>query len=242
MTGLDYDDPLWEKLLDQLTLDEMTNLFGKCGWHNPAVVSIEKAMAVDMDGAEGLHDLTTDKTSNQYATTCVLAASFNAELAKEFGEVYGNECLANGVSALYAPSMNIHRSPFGGRNFEYYSEDGVLSGKMAAAQIDALWEKGISVYIKHYMLNDQETNRQKTVKTWASEQAMREIYGRPFEISVKEGHATGFMAGYNAVGVCWTGASKALMTDLLVVNGDSMAESSPMLAMIMLHTTPMLQL
>ncbi len=214
MTGLDYDDPLWEKLLDQLTLDEMTNLFGKCGWHNPAVVSIEKAMAVDMDGAEGLHDLTTDKTSNQYATTCVLAASFNAELAKEFGEVYGNECLANGVSALYAPSMNIHRSPFGGRNFEYYSEDGVLSGKMAAAQIDALWGKGISVYIKHYMLNDQETNRQKTVKTWASEQAIREIYGRPFEISVKEGHATGFMAGYNAVGVCWTGASKALMTDL----------------------------
>lgn len=214
MTGLDYDDPRWEELLNQLTQKDMENLFGKCGWHNPAVVSIEKAMAVDMDGAEGLHDLTTDKTSNQYTTTVVLAASFNTELAKEFGSVFADECLTNGVSALYAPSMNTHRSPFGGRAFEYYSEDGVLAGKMAAAQINALWDKGIGVYIKHYMLNDQETNRQMIVHTWASEQAIREIYGRPFEISVKEGNATGFMAGYNAVGTCWTGASRSLMTSL----------------------------
>lgn len=214
MTGLDYDDPLWDKLLDQLTLKELRTLFGKCGWHNPAVVSIEKAMAVDMDGAEGLHDLTTDKTSNQYTTTVVLAASWSVELAEEFGEIFANECLANGVSALYAPSMNTHRSPFGGRAFEYYSEDGLLGGKLAASQISAMWNKGIGVYIKHYMLNDQETNRQSTVHTWANEQAIREIYARPFEISVKEGNATGFMAGYNAVGTTWTGANYNLMTAL----------------------------
>ena len=215
MIGLDYDDPQWEKLLDELSLDDMMELFGNCGWHNPAIVSIQKAAGIDMDGAEGLHDLTKDKTGNQYAITVILASSFNVELAKEFGDVYGDECLVSGISALYAPSMNIHRSPFGGRAFEYYSEDPLLSGKMAASQIKELWEeKGVSVYIKHYMLNDQETNRQNTVHTWATEQAIREIYARPFEISVKEGKATGFMAGYNAIGTTWTGASKATMTTL----------------------------
>lgn len=215
MIGLDYDDPQWDKLLDELSLDDMTELFGNCGWHNPAIVSIQKAAGIDMDGAEGLHDLTKDKTGNQYAITVILASSFNVDLAKEFGDVYGDECLVSGISALYAPSMNIHRSPFGGRAFEYYSEDPLLSGKMAASQIKELWEeKGVSVYIKHYMLNDQETNRQKTVHTWATEQAIREIYARPFEISVKEGHATGFMAGYNAIGTTWTGASRATMTTL----------------------------
>ncbi len=214
MIGLDYDDPLWDKLLDQLTVPELRTLFGKCGWHNPAVVSIEKAMAVDMDGAEGLHDLTNDKTSNQYTTTVVLACSWNVDLAEKFGDIYSDECLANGVSALYAPSMNTHRSPFGGRAFEYYSEDGLLAGKLAAAQIAKMWDKGIGVYIKHYMLNDQETNRSNTVHTWATEQTIREIYARPFEISVKEGNATGFMAGYNAIGTTWTGASYATMTAL----------------------------
>lgn len=212
MIGLDYDDPMWDKLLDQLTLSEMKTLFGNCGWHNPAVVSIEKAMAVDMDGAEGLHNLTNDKTGNQYTITVILASTWNADLATEFGEVFGNECLVEGVSGLYAPSMNTHRSPFGGRAFEYYSEDGLLSGKMAAAQINKMQEKGLTVYIKHYFMNDQETNRQKTVHTWATEQAIREIYARPFEISVKEAKATGFMAGYNAIGTSWTGASYATMT------------------------------
>lgn len=212
MIGLDYDDPLWDKLLDQLTLSELKTLFGNCGWHNPAVVSIEKAMAVDMDGAEGLHNLTNDKTGNQYTITVVLASTWNEELATEFGEVFGDECLVEGVSGLYAPSMNTHRSPFGGRAFEYYSEDGVLSGKLAAAQIRKMQEKGLTVYIKHYFLNDQETNRQNTVHTWATEQAIREIYARPFEISVKEADATGFMAGYNAIGTTWTGASYSTMT------------------------------
>lgn len=215
MIGLDYDDPQWDKLLDELSLSEMEELFGNCGWHNPAIVSIQKGVGIDMDGAEGLHDLTSDKTGNQYTITVILASSWNAELAKEFGDVYGDECLVSGISALYAPSMNIHRNPFGGRAFEYYSEDPLLSGKMAAAQIKELWEeKKVSVYIKHYMLNDQETNRQKTVHTWATEQTIREIYARPFEISVKEGHATGFMAGYNAIGTTWTGASLATMTTL----------------------------
>ncbi|MFA6829319.1 MAG: glycoside hydrolase family 3 C-terminal domain-containing protein [Bacilli bacterium] len=214
MIGLDYNDPLWDSLLDELTVNEMKTLFGKCGWHNPAVISIEKAMAVDMDGAEGLHDLTAEKTSNQYPITVILASSWDKDLSEEFGSVYADECLANGVSALYAPSMNTHRSPFGGRNFEYYSEDGLLAGKMATAEINGLWEKGIGVYCKHYMLNDQETNRQKLVHTWANEQAIREIYAKPFEISTKEGHASGYMAAYNAVGACWTGASYSLMTAL----------------------------
>ncbi|MBO4989225.1 MAG: glycoside hydrolase family 3 protein [Clostridia bacterium] len=214
MIGLDYDDPLWEDLLDQLTLNELRNMFGNCGWHNPAVVSIEKAMAVDMDGAEGLHNLTNDKTGNQYTGTVVLAATWNQELAAEFGRIFADECLVEGVSGLYAPSMNTHRNPFGGRAFEYYSEDGLLAGKLAAAQIREMQKKGIAVYIKHYMLNDQETNRQRTVHTWATEQTIREIYARPFEISVKEASATGFMAGYNAIGATWTGASYATMSAL----------------------------
>lgn len=215
MIGLDYDDPLWDKLLDQLTLTDYKELFGNDGWHNPAIFSIQKATAIDMDGAEGLHDLTTDKTGNQYTITVILASSWNAELAKEFGDLFGDECLVHGISGLYAPSMNIHRSPFGGRNFEYYSEDPLLSGKMAAAEIKALWEdKGVMCYIKHYMLNDQETHRQNTVHTWATEQAIREIYARPFELSIKEGDAMGIMAAYCAIGPTWTGASYAAMTEL----------------------------
>lgn len=215
MIGLEYDDPLWDELLDQLTLGELKTLFGNCGWHNPAVVSIEKAMAVDMDGAEGLHNLTTDKTGNQYASTVVLASTWNVELAEEFGDVYADECLVAGVSGLYAPSMNTHRSPFGGRAFEYYSEDGLLSGKLAAAQINALWDKGITVYIKHYFMNDQETNRQNTVHTWATEQAMREIYAKGFQICVEEGNAHGIMSSMSRIGWRCAPLDYSSMTALL---------------------------
>lgn len=213
MNGLDFDDPLWQDLIEQMSVDELRKLYGTCGWSNPAILSINKSAVIDMDGAEGLHDLTSDKTANQYVGSTVRGATWNTNLAYEMGLIYADECLANGVSGMYGMTVNIHRSPFGGRSFEAYSEDALLSGKIAAGEIRGLQEKGIAVYLKHFVVNDQETNR-SGVHTWVDEQALREIYCKPFEIVTKEADCTGYMTSYNYIGTGWTGASKALITDL----------------------------
>ena len=141
------------------------------------------------------------------------AATWNKELAYRMGTIYGDECLANGISGMYGMTVNIHRSPFGGRCFEAYSEDPTLSGKIAAEEIRGLQDKKIAVYLKHFVANDQETNR-GGVHTWVDEQALREIYCRPFEIVTKEADCNGYMTSYNYIGTGWTGASKPLVTDL----------------------------
>ena len=213
MVGLEFDDPLWQELIEQMSIDELRKLYGTCGWSNPAVLSINKSAAIDMDGAEGLHDLTSDKTANQYVGSTVRGATWNTELSHEMGLVYGDECLSNGVTGMYGMTVNIHRSPFNGRCFEAYSEDPLLSGKIAAEEIRGLQEKGIAVYLKHMVVNDQETNR-SGVHTWTNEQALRQIYLKPFEIVTKEADCTGYMTSYNYLGTGWTGASKAMITDV----------------------------
>ena len=214
MTGLEFDDPKWQQLVEEMSVDELRRLYGTCGWSNPAILSINKAAAIDMDGAEGLHNLTSDKTANQYVGSTVRAATWNKELAYRMGTIYGDECLANGISGMYGMTVNIHRSPFGGRCFEGYSEDPTLSGKIAAEEIRGLQDKKIAVYLKHFVANEQETNR-GGVHTWVDEQALREIYCRPFEIVTKEADCNGYMTSYNYIGTGWTGASKPLVTDLV---------------------------
>lgn len=168
-----------------------------------------------------LHDLVTGIEANCYATTPITSATFDKDLAFEFGSTYGDECVANGVSGMYGFSMNMHRSPFGGRAFEYYSEDGTMAGMMAAAVTSGLQSKGVAVYSKHYAVNDRETNR-NNLRTWASEQAMRELYFRPFEIVGKTATSdsellhggTGFMTGMNYIGTGHCSAHYSLLTVL----------------------------
>ena len=222
LIGVPYDDEKWDQLISQMSFNDLQRLIGYCGWSNPSIRSIGKNGAVDMDGCHGLHDLTTGIEANCFTTTPILAASFDPDLAYEFGSTYGDECLANGVTGMYGLSMNMHRSPFGGRNFEYYSEDSLLSGFMAAAATSGLQDKGVAVYSKHYAVNDQETNR-SSVHTWASEQAMREIPLRVYEILCKEATVsgsevlsgnTGFMTGMNFIGTSHTTSHYSLCTAL----------------------------
>ena len=221
LTGVAYNDAKWDLLISQMSFNDLQRLIGFCGWSNPAIKSIGKRAAVDMDGCHGLHDLVTGIEANCYATTPITSATFDKDLAFEFGSTYGDECVANGIGGMYGFSMNIHRSPFGGRAFEYYSEDGLVAGLMASAVTSGLQSKGVAVYSKHYALNDQETNR-SSLRTWASEQAMREIYLRPFEIVTKTATTwsdslhggTGFMTGMNYIGTAHCSAHYKLLTVL----------------------------
>ena len=215
MVGLSYDDPKWDLLLEQITVEEMSNLIGLGGYATQLVPSIDKPYTVDIDGPAGLNALINETAYKgvQYTSGVTLASTWNVDLAREMGECYGKEANAWGVSGLYAPGMNTHRSPFGGRNFEYYSEDGYLAGKIAAGEVGGIQAQGVYCYLKHYAFNDQEKNRH-SVCTWMNEQSIREIYLRPFELAVKEGGATGLMSSFCRVGGTWTGASHALMTDV----------------------------
>lgn len=223
LVGKDYDDPAWDKLLNRLTVDEMVTLTGACGWQNPSIASIKKKACIDMDGAEGLHDLVNGKSLNMYNSSVVTASTWNTDLAYQMGSVYGDECISQNVTGMYGFSMNTHRSPFGGRCFEYYSEDGLLAGSTAAAQTSGLQSKGITVYTKHFAVNDQETNR-GGVHVWLNEQALREIYLRPFEVCIETATfeysdvmngASGIMTSYNAIGTSWSSANYALCTQVL---------------------------
>lgn len=223
LVGKDYDDPAWDKLLNRLTVDEMVTLTGACGWQNPSIASIKKKACIDMDGAEGLHDLVNGKSLNMYNSSVVTASTWNTALAYQMGSVYGDECISQNVTGMYGFSMNTHRSPFGGRCFEYYSEDGLLAGSTAAAQTSGLQSKGITVYSKHFAVNDQETNR-GGVHVWLNEQALREIYLRPFEVCIETATfeysdvmngASGIMTSYNAIGTSWSSANYALCTQVL---------------------------
>lgn len=221
LTGVKYDDAKWDQLISQMSPSDIETLIGFCGWSNPAVKSVGKKAAVDMDGCHGLHDLVTGIEANCYATTPITSATFDTDLAFRFGSTYGDECVVNGVAGMYGFSMNMHRSPFGGRAFEYYSEDGLLAGTMASAVTSGMQSKGVAVYSKHFAVNDQETNR-SSLRTWASEQALRELYLRPFEIVTKTATnrnevlhgGTGFMTGMNFIGTGHCSSHYKLLTVL----------------------------
>ncbi len=188
MRGKSFYDSDWDLLLDQLDFDNnMTQIRQFIGRANCSLGALDdvgkEVSSLYSDGATGV---TSASGSSSMASTPVFAATWNKDLMYEAGVCVGTEASVGGVSGWYSPAMNIHRSPFSGRNYEYFSEDGVLSGKMAAGIVSGAASKGVSCFIKHFFLNDEETNRSNWLAAWASEQAMRELYLKPFEICIKE--------------------------------------------------------
>ena len=215
MRGVAYDDAQWDTFLDQLTVSEMSELIAMGGFQTAPLASIGKVQTYDCDGPASINNNFTGQGSIGFAGTVLMASTWNTDTVYKFGSSIGRMADDLDVSGWYAPAMNIHRSAFSGRNFEYYSEDGVLSGKLAAQAIQGAEEHGVYAYIKHYALNDQETSRNSMLCTWANEQSIREIYLKPFEISVKEGGADAVMSSFNYVGTEWAGASNALCNIVL---------------------------
>lgn len=215
MYGKDYDDADWEKLLDQLTFDDMDNLIANGGYGTPAVSSVGKIQLTDADGPASLNNNFTGVGSIGFPASTAFACTWNTDLAKQFGEMIGDMAHDMHVAGWYAPAMNIHRSAFSGRTFEYFSEDSLLSGVMASNEIAGAKEKGVYSFMKHFALNDQETNRINMVCTWADEQAIRETYLKPFEMSVKEGGAQAVMSSFNYIGYTYAGASNNLLNTVL---------------------------
>ena len=215
MYGKDYDDADWEKLLDQLTFDDMDNLIANGGYGTPAVSSVGKIQLTDADGPASLNNNFTGVGSIGFPASTAFACTWNKDLAKQFGEMIGDMAHDMHVAGWYAPAMNIHRGAFSGRTFEYFSEDSLLSGVMASHEIAGAKEKGVYSFMKHFALNDQETNRTNMVCTWADEQAIREIYLKPFEMSVKEGGAQAVMSSFNYIGYTYAGASNNLLNTVL---------------------------
>lgn len=225
-----FDDPRWETLLDEISIEEMKNLVGFGAFRTNEVKGVDgvvgKPLTTDADGPSGFTSFLSESVvygTCAYQAECVMGATWNVALAERMGELVGEEGLVGNekgdglpYSGWYAPAVNIHRSPFAGRNWEYYSEDGLLSGKFAAGVIQGAAKKGVYCYVKHFAVNDQETDREYNgILVWANEQSMREIYLLPFEIAVKEGGATGMMSSFNRLGMKWAGGSYALLTQVL---------------------------
>lgn len=215
MYGKDYDDADWDKLLDQLTFDDMDDLIANGGYGTPAVKSVGKIQLTDADGPASLNNNFTGVGSIGFPASTAFACTWNRDLAKQFGEMIGDMAHDMHVAGWYAPAMNIHRSAFSGRTFEYFSEDSLLSGAMASNEIAGAKSKGVYSFMKHFALNDQETNRTNMVCTWANEQSIRETYLKPFEMSVKEGGAQAVMSSFNYIGYTYAGASSNLLQTVL---------------------------
>ncbi len=219
MIGKDYNDPAWEDLLDQVTYEEMAYLIG-VGYHGTkAVPSVAKPKTADENGPQGFTLKLTDVMGNSdtmtaYSDENIMAATWNVELMYRVGQSIGEDGLALGIYGLYGPAMNTHRSPYAGRNFEYYSEDGFLGGVIAAAEIQGIQSKGIYVYVKHFAFNDSETMC-RCYSIFSNEQALREVYLEPFEHAIVLGGAMNVMNSFGRVGVVWTGAHEGLMTNIL---------------------------
>lgn len=213
------DETLWDKFLDQFTVDEMINMIAESGYKTAGLDRLGVPETVDNDGpatVKGAGGLLYKDSGLAYPTPNCLASTWNDELAEQFGKMIAKEANAIGTNIWYAPACNLHRNPMGGRNCEYYSEDPLLSGRMATAVIKGAQSQGIIVTVKHFVCNDQETNRLiRGVFTWTNEQAMRELYLEPFEMAVKEGEAKGVMSAYNRIGATWCSGSPALLKDLL---------------------------
>ena len=243
LAGKKYDDPMWDEFLDQFTFDEMLTLFNDGCYSTAAIekkmkvvdeetgVESEKKVVVvpkttSADGPTGIVGFLGDKAIYgccYYCSECLVAQTYNLELADLQANAIGNECLigneagdGSAYPGWYAPGVNLHRSPFSGRNTEYYSEDPFLNGRFAGRVIKGVAEKGVYANVKHYAVNDQETHRStKGIATWLDEQAMRELYLKPFEMAVKEGEAHGLMTSFNRIGTEWAGGSYRLVTSIL---------------------------
>lgn len=215
LRGADYEDERWESLLDQLTVSEMDTLIAIGGYQTSAASSVGKLQTIDCDGPASINNNFTGTGSIGFPSAVMIASTWNKDIAERFGESIGKMADEMGVSGWYAPAMNTHRNAFAGRNFEYYSEDGILSGYMAANAVVGAEKYGVYAYIKHFALNDQETNRGNMLCTWATEQSIREIYLKPFEIAVKDGGAKAVMSSFNYIGTVWAGGSDSLLNKVL---------------------------
>ena len=208
----DYDDPRWEQLLDQLTVEEMSEMIAMAGYQTGAIESVGKAATLDFDGPAAINNNFTGAGSIGFPIEVVIASTWNKDLAKEWGRCMGKLSHEMGAQGWYAPGMNTHRTAFGARNYEYFSEDGVLSGNMGANAVAGAREEGVYSYIKHYALYEGNA---KMVSVWADEQTIREIYLKPFELSVKEGGANAVMVSWSFLGHKWTGENSGLLNTVL---------------------------
>ena len=224
LIGADYNDPLWDTFLNQLSFDTMKRLVGygsyNSGINLPELGITQVINAGQPAGYMSLFKGMEGQIYAFFASDVVTASTHNEELAYRKGIAIGNEALfGTGIDksrfpGWYAPAVNTHRSPFGGRNADYFSEDGLVGGKMASQIIKGAMEKGVFTFLKHFAVNDQEADRVR-ILTWANEQSMREIYFKPFEISVKEGKTTGIMSALNRLGPTWVGGHYGLLTNVL---------------------------
>ena len=212
MRDADYDDPRWEKLLDQLTVDEMANMIAMAGYQTAAMDSVGKVATLDFDGPAAINNNFTGVGSIGFPIEVVVASTWNKELAQAWGECMGKISQEMGAEGWYAPGMNTHRTAFGARNYEYFSEDGVLAGNMGAKAVEGARNYGVYSYIKHFAMYEGNA---KMVSVWSNEQAIREIYLKPFEISVKQGGANAVMVSWSFLGDKWTGESSNLMKTVL---------------------------
>lgn len=216
LIGADYDDPRWNALLNQMSKEEIYNLVRKSGYLTMNIDSISAPKTVDKDGPAGISATLTggNVSCMAYPSEMIFASTWDQELIERVGRMIGEDSLSSGVTIWYAPAMNIHRTPFSGRNYEYYSEDAYLSASMGAAECRGVQEKGVIVTIKHFALNDQEINRYG-VSVFSNEQAIRELYLAGFEGAVRDGDANGVMTSMNRVGTRWSGGHYGLITETL---------------------------
>ncbi len=239
MRGIGYGEAIWDDFLDQLTEADYTDLattaLASNAFNTPEIESLGKSRTQDFDGPQGFTSMFGSTGCCAYCSEVVIASTWNLELAYEMGNAIGEESIINGYNGWYGPAMNIHRSPFSGRNFEYYSEDAFLSGVMGAAVVEGAADMGCYAYIKHFALNDTEVKRTTNLCTWATEQTIREIYLKPFQyvventstemkyISDDQGTVStvtmpglkAIMSSFNRIGGTWAGGSYALMTEVL---------------------------
>ncbi|WP_159451360.1 glycoside hydrolase family 3 protein [Demequina sp. NBRC 110054] len=215
MVGLDMDDPQWDAFLDQLTLEETIELFSYGAYKTAEVERLGIPSITMLDSPAGLNSLFADLEAAAYPSEIMIASTWNDELAYAVGESVGIEANIYGVEVWYAPGMNLHRTAMGGRDFEYFSEDPLISGTMAAAMVNGAQDQGIVTTIKHFVLNDQEVNARSGINVFTSEQALRELYLAPFEIAVKDSAPTGAMSSFINIGGKWAGGSSELLQDVL---------------------------
>ncbi len=210
----DWDDEIWDKLVNQMSADELAFLIEDCGYGTAEIESIGKKLATDVDGPAGISSANLNYYGNEYTSEPLMAATWNVELLRQIGESVGREAAVAGVNGWYAPGADTHRTPFNGRCGEYFSEDPLLSGKMAAAEVGGAQSKGLYVYLKHFVCNDNDEKR-GGMYTWINEQELREIQLGAFEYAVKEEACTGLMMAYNRVGPCECSVSYGLNTTVL---------------------------
>ena len=219
LTGKSYDDPMWEQLLDQMSLEDMIKLINEGGWKTASIPSVGKITTSDCDGPAGLSNYVTHTMGTQFPSEVLMAQTWNKELAEEIGSAMGQEFANAKNYGWYGPGLNLHRSAFSGRNFEYYSEDAVLSGKFASAEVNGAARFGVYAFVKHFAGNDQETNRCAFLLTYMTEQALRENVLKPFETVVKnfdfDHYVMGMMTSYNWLGTVPTISNHELLTDVL---------------------------